>query len=82
MIRVTPIPFSSLEEQLAGRLPLATSPEVAAYLRVSERTLEDWAYRGVGPEFSYVGQQRRYRWQDVEKYVAERTRGRGGRVTA
>ena len=59
---------------MAGKLPLATSPEVAAYLRVSERTLEDWAYRGVGPEFSYVGQQRRYRWEDVEKYVVERSR--------
>jgi hypothetical protein len=68
---------------MAGRLPLATSPEVAAYLRVSERTLEDWAYREVGPEFSYVGQQRRYRWEDVEKYVAERSRkSRGGKVPA
>jgi excisionase family DNA binding protein len=58
------------------RRPLATSPEVAAYLRVSERTLDDWAYRGEGPEFSRVGHQRRYRWEDVEKYLAERSRER------
>jgi len=54
------------------RTPLATSPEVAAYLNVSERTLDDWAYRGGGPEFTYAGQQRRYRWEDVDKYLAER----------
>ncbi len=59
---------------MAGRQPLATTAEVAAYLRVSERTLEDWAHRGRGPQFSHVGQQRRYKWEDVEKYVIERTR--------
>jgi excisionase family DNA binding protein len=64
---------------MAARRPLATSPEVAAYLRVSERTLDDWAYRGGGPEFSRVGQQRRYRWEDVERYLTER---RGGRAVA
>jgi len=65
---------------MVARQPLGTSPEVAAYLQVSERTLDDWAYRGGGPEFSYVGQQRRYKWEDVEKYLAERSRSR--RVTA
>jgi excisionase family DNA binding protein len=59
---------------MAARRPLGTSAEVAAYLKVSERTLDDWAYRGGGPEFSWVGQQRRYRWEDVDKYVAVRSR--------
>jgi excisionase family DNA binding protein len=67
---------------MTRRLSLATSAEVAAYLRVSERTLEDWAYRGGGPEFSYAGQQRRYKWEDVERYLAERSRRRGARATA
>ena len=67
---------------MTGRRALATTAEVAAYLRVSERTLEDWAYRGGGPEFSYAGQQRRYRWEDVERYLAERARGRGRQATA
>lgn len=65
-----------------GRRALATTAEVAAYLRVSERTLEDWAYRGSGPEFSHVGQQRRYKWEDVERYLRERARGHGRRATA
>lgn len=69
---------------MAGRPPLATSAEVAEYLRVSERTVEDWAYRGAGPQFSYAGQQRRYKWEDVEKYLAERAgrRSRRGQVPA
>lgn len=62
------------------RTPLATPEEVAAYLQVSERTLEDWAYRNRGPRFTLAGQLRRYRWEDVERYLAERTRG--GKVTA
>jgi excisionase family DNA binding protein len=59
---------------MVARRALGTSAEVAAYLKVSERTLDDWAYRGGGPEFSRVGQQRRYRWEDVDRYVAERSR--------
>ena len=58
------------------RSPLATSAEVAAYLRVSERTVEDWAYKDTGPPFTYAGAQRRYKWEDVEKYLAERGSGR------
>jgi hypothetical protein len=59
---------------MVDKRPLATPPEVAAYLQVSPRTLDDWAYRGGGPEFSLVGQQRRYRWEDIDRYVAERSR--------
>jgi Helix-turn-helix domain len=65
---------------MPGRRPLAISAEVAAYLRVSDRTLDDWAYRRVGPKFSHVGQQRRYRWEDVEAYLAEHSRS--GQETA
>jgi excisionase family DNA binding protein len=53
--------------------PLATSDDVAEYLVVSPRTLDDWASRGTGPVFARVGGQRRYRWQDVENWVDERT---------
>lgn len=52
-----------------ARQPLATSEEVADYLNVSVRTLDDWAHRGVGPEYSRVGRHRRYRWSDVDKHV-------------
>ena len=65
---------------MARRRSLAKPPEIAAYLRVSERTLDDWVQRGVGPRFTYVGQMRRYRWEDVEDYL--RQRDSGGRVPA
>jgi excisionase family DNA binding protein len=57
------------------RIPLATSEEVAEYMQVSVRTIEDWAYRGRGPRFTMAGDQRRYRWEDVDAYLAERDRG-------
>ncbi|MDG9673025.1 helix-turn-helix domain-containing protein [Micromonospora sp. DH14] len=49
--------------------PLATSPEVAKHLGVPVRTLDQWAYKGLGPRFSKVGRHRRYRWNDVEKWL-------------
>lgn len=48
---------------------LATSAEVAEYLGVPPRTLDQWAYRGTGPRFSKVGRHRRYRWSDLEKWL-------------
>lgn len=53
---------------------LATTPEVAEFLGIPPRTIDQWAYRGTGPAFSRVGRYRRYRWSDVEAWVAERTR--------
>ena len=57
------------------RTPLATSEEVAAYLQVSLRSIEDWAYRGRGPRFTMAGDQRRYKWADIDAYLVERERG-------
>lgn len=49
---------------------LATTDEVATYLRKPPRTLEQWRYRGVGPRYIKVGgRDVRYRWQDVEAWL-------------
>lgn len=56
------------------RRPLATSREVADYLGVSLRTLDDWAHRRIGPAYSLVGRHRRYDWADVDAYVKARRR--------
>ena len=53
------------------RKPLGTSTEVAEYLGVPARTLDQWAYLGTGPKWSKVGRYRRYRWSDVEKWLDE-----------
>ena len=42
---------------------------VAAYLGVSERTLEDWRYRSRGPRFVRVGANVRYRKTDVDQWL-------------
>jgi excisionase family DNA binding protein len=54
--------------------PLASSTDVAEYLGVPARTLDQWAYRGLGPRFAKVGRHRRYRWSDVEKWFDEQAR--------
>jgi excisionase family DNA binding protein len=53
--------------------PLATKEEVAEYLRVKPETLDAWASRNQGPPFVKVERTRRYRWEDVRRYVEERT---------
>jgi hypothetical protein len=40
----------------------------------SARTLDQWAYRGVGPPYVRVGKHRRYRPADVEHWLDEQTR--------
>jgi excisionase family DNA binding protein len=50
---------------------LATPPELAAFLGVPPRTLDQWAYLGKGPQWSRVGRHRRYRWTDVEQWLDE-----------
>jgi excisionase family DNA binding protein len=63
------VPGSLLEQ-------LLTSSELAELLRVSERTIEGWAYRGTGPRVTYVGRHRRYRREDVREYLNARASGR------
>lgn len=60
---------------MSDRRPLADSAEVAEYLGVPVRTLDQWAYRGVGPRYSKVGRYRRYRWEDVEKWLDQQAKG-------
>lgn len=54
---------------------LLDSAELAALLSVPERTIAQWAYRGVGPSYVKVGRHRRYRPEDVERWLELQTRG-------
>lgn len=49
--------------------------EVADYIQVAARTLDDWAYKGIGPPYIRVGGQARYRWADVERWLAAQQGG-------
>lgn len=55
--------------------PLATRQEVAEYIRIPSTTLDQWAYRGVGPRYHKVGRHARYRWSDVEQWLERRAGG-------
>ncbi len=59
----------------SGVSPLWDSPTTAAYLGVPPATLDQWAYRGVGPAYSKVGRHRRYRSIDVDVFVDAHRRG-------
>lgn len=51
---------------------LATTEEVAAYLKVSPQTLANWAYQGKGPEYVKIEGQRRYEWATLRAWVEAR----------
>lgn len=56
--------------------PLATTEEVAAYLRdVPKHTLEQWRSQGKGPKYRKVGRHVRYVWADVYAWLDEQCRG-------
>ncbi|MGD9996962.1 MAG: helix-turn-helix domain-containing protein [Ilumatobacteraceae bacterium] len=69
---------NKIREQLeaVGLEPLWDSATAATFLGVPEATLNQWAYRHVGPAYLKIGRHRRYRPRVVNEW-AESTR-RGG----
>lgn len=57
-----------------SREKLATVEEVAEYLGVSTGTVYNWRYSGAGPRALKAGGRVRYRWEDVDRWLEERTR--------
>lgn len=51
---------------------MATPAEVADYLQVPVKTLYRWRYAGEGPPAYRVGRHLRFRWSDVEGWLAGR----------
>ena len=58
---------------------ILTIEEVANYLRVSDRTVYDWAQRGEIPA-GKIGTVWRFKKSEVEKWVNERLSSSGGRI--
>jgi excisionase family DNA binding protein len=51
---------------------MATPADVAEYLQVPVKTLYRWRYAGEGPPAYRVGRHLRFRWSDVEGWLAGR----------
>lgn len=60
----------------ANRRPLATPEELSKFLKISEKTLTDWRYRGGGPKWKRVGRHPRYNWDDVDAWLETQPEGR------
>ena len=52
--------------------PLNTTPEAAAYLRLSKPTLERFRLTGGGPSYVKLGRAVRYRRADLDAWVVSR----------
>lgn len=52
---------------------LMTPTELAEVLETHERTLANWRTSGRGPQFVKVGANVRYRRDDVDRWLDERT---------
>ncbi len=63
---------------MASRVPLGSTEEVAAYLGdIPVKTLIQWRYKGTGPKYVKVGKYVRYRWSDVDAWLAGQERAVG-----
>jgi len=51
---------------------LLTTQEAAKFLKLSPRTLEKLRITGGGPAFIALGRARRYRLEDLQRWVSER----------
>lgn len=67
--KVAPDTRSSSTEYLGSGL--LTPDEVAELLRVDERTLANWRYRGIGPVFTKLGGLVRYSKTDLSAFVSQ-----------
>lgn len=60
-------------ETAGARRGLGTPEEVAEYLRLTTKTLDNQRYQRIGIPFVKVGGVVRYRWRDVEAYIEAQT---------
>lgn len=57
---------------MSTRRPLASTPEVAAYLGITIGALHQLRHNGKAPRAAKVGKQLRWRWEDVDRWLDDR----------
>ena len=50
---------------------LASIDDVAAFCGVSKATVHTWLYHGTAPKSYKIGKYRRFKWSDVEAWLAD-----------
>ena len=65
------LPFDDTPKALRGPDRLLSAQELAVYLEVPVKTIYTWRHRSTGPRGFRVGKHLRFRWCDVESWLAD-----------
>ena len=71
------LPFSKSPEYGRRGERLMSVQELAAYLDIPVKTIYAWRYHGEGPRGFRIGRHVRFRWHDVEAWLADRIAAEG-----
>jgi len=66
------LPFDDPSQTPSTSDRLLSVAELADYLEVPVKTIYTWRHRNTGPKGFRVGKHLRYRWRDVQSWVAQR----------
>ena len=66
------LPFGNKPAPPSSADRLLSVEELADYLEVPVKTIYTWRHQNTGPRGFRVGKHVRFRWRDVEAWVAER----------
>jgi excisionase family DNA binding protein len=66
------LPFGESPEPPRTADRLLSVEELADYLEVPVKTIYTWRHQNTGPKGFRVGRHVRFRWQDVQAWVAQR----------
>lgn len=67
-----PLPFDQAPQRSRRTERLLSPQQLADYLEIPVKTLYTWRHRNTGPRGFRVGKHLRYRWSDVEAWLADR----------
>ncbi len=65
------LPFDDRLEPVRGTDRLLSAQELARYLEVPVKTIYTWRHHKTGPQGFRVGKHLRFRWRDVESWLAD-----------
>ena len=67
-----PLPFEEPHSPPRHTERLLSAQDLADYLEIPVKTIYAWRHRNTGPRGFRIGKHLRYRWRDVESWMAER----------